>query len=85
MPTYALSMKYSDSDLFLSADGIAKDEGSSIRKEIAKKHNIRTLGALDKVVFYVVDAPSQSEIVEYLKEIGISFNQNIYIREIPGI
>jgi hypothetical protein len=86
MPTYSLRMKYpADSNLFWGASDITKDEGSTIRKEIARKHNIKPLGALDQIVFYVLDAPSQSEVVEYLKEIGISSNHNILIREIPKI
>jgi hypothetical protein len=86
MPTYALRMKYpAISNPFWGINSMAKDEGSTIRKEIARKHMIRPLGALDQIIFYVVDAPSQSEVVEYLKEIGISSNQDIFIREIPKI
>jgi hypothetical protein len=86
MPTYSLRMKYpADSNPFWGTNNITKDEGSTIRKEIARKHNIKPLGALDQIVFYVVDAPSQSEVVEYLNEIGISSDQDIFIREIPKI
>jgi hypothetical protein len=86
MPTYALRMKYpAISNPFWGINSMTKDEGSTIRKEIARKHMIRPLGALDQIIFYVVDAPSQSEVVEYLKEIGIPSNQDIFIREIPKI
>ena len=85
MPTYALSMKHPASNLFWDTGSKIADETSPFKKEIAKKHNIRNLGALDQVTFYIVDAPSQKEIVEYLKEIGISFNKNIFIQEIPRI
>ena len=56
------------------------------REEAAKKHGVKVLSAwtstLDHLIFYVVEAPSQTAVEDYFREIGFAFWNNVEIRQV---
>jgi len=56
------------------------------REETAKKHRIKVLSAwtstLEHLIFYIVEAPSQTAVEDYFKEIGFAFWNTVEIRQV---
>ena len=88
MPVYAVNMTHPAASCPIFNDEVKKRyrEGVARREELAKKYKIRVLTAcvavLEHVIFYVVEAPSQSAVESYFTEMGFAFYNNIAIREV---
>ena len=88
MPTYALNLNHSalSCPLFNEETMKKSREGVSKREEAARKYEVKVLIAcvavLEHLIFYVIDAPSQSAVERYFNEIGLAFYNNIQIREV---
>jgi len=88
MPFYAVNMTHPAASCPIFNDEVKKRyrEGVARREELAKKYKIRVLTAcvavLEHVIFYVVEAPSQSAVEGYFTEIGFAFYNNVAIREV---
>jgi hypothetical protein len=91
MPAYVVNMKHSAESCPLFNDVVMNKfkDGMAKREESAKKHNINVITAcavlLEHLVFYVVEAPSQSAIEEYLKETGWASFNAAQIREVQFV
>jgi hypothetical protein len=61
----------------------------SKREEVAKKHGVKVLSAwtsvLEHLVFYIIEAPSQTAVEDYFKEIGFAFWNNVEIRQVRPV
>jgi len=59
------------------------------RQEIAKKHEIKVLSAYTSImghlIFFVVEAPSQQTVENYLMEVGFAFWNNAEIRQVIAV
>lgn len=59
------------------------------REEVATKHEVKVLGAwtsiLDHLIFYFVEAPSQTAVENYFKEIGFAFWNDIEVRQVKQV
>jgi hypothetical protein len=88
MSIFAVNMNHSATLCPLFNDETMKKfkESNRQKEQAAKKHDVKVLIAcvavLEHLIFYVVDAPSQSAVEEYLKEVGLAFYNNIQIREV---
>jgi len=88
MPIYALNMTHSAAQCPVFNEDVRKKfrEGFVKKEEVAEKHRVKVLvscvAVLEHVIFYVVDAPSQSAVEEYLKEVALAFYNNVQIREV---
>ena len=91
MPAYAVTMKHSAVSCPIFNEETKKKfrEGAGKRDEAAKKNKVKVLTAcvavLEHLVFYVVDAPSQSAVEDYLRETGWAFYNEIQIREVQPV
>ena len=91
MPAYAVNMKHTAESCPLFSDATMNKfkEGMSRREESAKKHDVNVLTAcavlLEHLIFYVVEAPSQSAVEEYLKETGWACFNDVQIREVQFV
>jgi hypothetical protein len=91
MPAYAVNMKHSAEScpLFNDVSMNKFKEGMGRREESAKKHDVKVLTAcaavLEHLVFYVIEAPSQTAVEEYLKETGWAFFNDVQIREVQFV
>jgi hypothetical protein len=59
------------------------------REEAAKKHGVKILSAwtsvFDHLIFYIIEAPSQSAVEDYFNEIGFAFWNTIEIRQVKPV
>jgi hypothetical protein len=91
MPIYAITATHPVATCPIFNEEVKKNFSSAFakREEAAKKHRVKVLVAcaavLEHVIFYVVDAYSQPDVEEYLKEIGMAAYNNIRIREVTFI
>ena len=87
MPTYSICLRHPSISCPLIKDGDIKinqiKRGNE--EEVDNKHKVKIRLALDHIIFYVVDAPSESAVTEYLREVGLSFYNDAQIREITLI
>ncbi len=88
MPTFSVNMKHTvESCPLFNAELKAKFKGViGKREEVAKKHGVKVLSAwspvLEHLIFYIVEAPSQTAVEDYFKEIGFAFWNNVEIRQV---
>lgn len=87
-PTFSVNMKHTvESCAMFNAEVRKKfKEAVGKREEIAKKHGVKISSAwtstLDHLVFYIVEAPSQTAVEDYFKEIGFAFWNTVEIRQV---
>jgi hypothetical protein len=64
-------------------------EAVSKREEVAKKHGVKVVSAwtsvLEHLAFYIIEAPSQTAVEDYFKEIGFAFWNNVEIRQVRPV
>ena len=88
MPIYALNMTHAAVSCPIFNEEVRKKYREAIakREEVARKHNVRVLVAcvavFEHIIFHVLEAPSQSAVEEYVREVGLAFYNNIQIREV---
>ena len=88
MPAFSVNMKHTPESCPMFNEEFRKKvkELASKREEIARKYKIKVLSAytsvLDHLIFFIVEAPSQSAVEDYYMEIGMAFWNNIEIRQV---
>jgi len=88
VPVFSVNMKHSvESCPMFNAEVKKKfKEVIGKREEAAQKHGIKILSAwtstLDHLIFYTVEAPSQTPVEDYFKEIGFAFWNSVEIRQV---
>ena len=88
MPTFSVNMKHTVESCPMFNTEVKKKfkEAVGKREEAAKKHGIKVLSAwtstMEHLTFYIVEAPSQSAVEDYFKEIGYAFWNTIEIRQV---
>jgi len=91
MPTFSVNMRHTVESCPLFNAEVKKKfkEVVGKREEVAKKHGVKVLSAwtsvLDHLIFYIVEAPSQSAVEEYFKEIGFAFWNTVEIRQVRPV
>ena len=91
MPIFSVNMKHTvESCAMFNAEVRKKfKEVVGKREEAAKKHGIKILSAwtstLEHLIFYVVEAPSQTAVEDYFKEIGFAFWNTLEIRQVKAV
>jgi len=79
MPTFSVNLKHTVESCAMFNTEVKKKfkEMVSKREEVARKHGVKILSAwtsvLEHLVFYIIEAPSQTSIEDYFKEIGFAF------------
>jgi uncharacterized protein with GYD domain len=94
VPTFAVNMKHTAESCPLFNDQVKKRFKETLGKkeeawDRAKKHGVQVLSAwtsvLDHLVFYIVEAPSQEAVEDYLKDVGFAFWNSIEIRQVKPV
>jgi hypothetical protein len=91
MPIYSVEMTHAAISCPVFNDEVKKTfkEGAANRGAAAQKHSVKVLVGcictLEHVVWYVVEAPAQSAVEEYLKDGGWAFFNNVRIREVQMV
>jgi len=91
MSVFSVNMKHTvESCAMFNAEVKKKfKEAVGKREEAARKHGIKVLSAwtstLEHLIFYIVEAPSQTAVEDYFKEIGFAFWNGIEIRQVTAV
>ena len=91
MPVFSVNMKHTVESCPMFNSDVKKKfkEVVGKREEATKKHGIKIITAwtstLDHLIFYIVEAPSQTVVEDYFKEIGFAFWNNVEIRQVKPV
>jgi len=91
MPIFSVNMKHTPESCAMFNEEVKKKfkEAVSKREEIGKEHEVKIMSAtspvLEHLIFYVVEAPSVSDVEEYFKEAGFAFWNDFKVRQVQQV
>ena len=91
MPAFSVNMKHTvESCPLFNAE--MKNKFKVVvgkREDAAQKLGVKVLSAwtstLEHLIFYIVEAPSQTAVEDYFKEIGFAFWNDVEIRQVKPV